>query len=95
MVEDQGTKQSQALKTLNLVSEEKVLIKSAIPKNKLNPEILNELKGTEKAREKIDRNRMLYKGYRKTYNFTRDKMTCALGDDIKNDDIAMDKANDE
>ena len=95
MVEDQGTKQSQALKTLNLVSEEKVLIKSAIPKNKLNPEILNELKGTEKAREKIDRNRMLYKGYRKTYNFTRDKTTCALGDDIKNDDIAMDKANDE
>ena len=95
MIEDQGTKQSQALKTLNLVSEEKVLIKSAIPKNKLNPEILNELKGTEKAREKTDRNKMLYKGYRKTYNFTRDKTICALGDDIKNDNIAMDKANDE
>ena len=95
MVEDQGTKQSQALKTLNLVSEEKVLIKSAIPKNKLNPEILNELKGTEKAREKIDRNKMLYKVYRKTYNFSRDKTTCALGDNIKNDDIVMDKANDE
>ena len=63
--EDQGTKQIQALKALNLADEEELSIKNVIPKNKLNPEFVNELKRIEKMEEQNDRNKMFYKGYRK------------------------------
>ena len=36
-------------------------------KKKLNPEFVNQLKRIEKMKEKIDTNKMFYKGYRKTY----------------------------
>lgn len=68
-------------KTLTLANEEELPTKYFIPKNKLNPEIVNELK----------RN----KGYRKIYDFTRDKMISACGDHTKNGGITMDKANNE
>ena len=35
------------------------------------------------------------KGYRKIYDFTRDKMISACGDHTKNGGITMDKANNE
>ena len=38
---------------------------------------------------------MFNKGHRKTYDFTKDVTVRAFGDDIKNDDITMHKANDE
>ena len=63
--------------------------------NKLNPEILNKLKRIEEVGEKIGRNKMLYKGYRKTFYFTGNKTMHAFGGDIKNHDIMMYKTNDE
>ena len=45
--------------------------------------------------EKIDTNKMFYKGYRNTYGFKKDKTIHAFGDDIKNGVITMDKENEE
>ena len=38
---------------------------------------------------------MFYKRYKKAYDFRKDKMIPAFGDDIKNGFITMDRANDE
>ena len=38
---------------------------------------------------------MFYEGYKKTYDFTRDRNILAFGDDVKNGDITIDTANDE
>ena len=35
----------------------------------VNPEIINEIKRIEEIGKKVDRNKMLYKGTNKTYNF--------------------------
>ena len=35
----------------------------------LNPEIINEIKRIEEIEKKVDRNRMVYKGTNKTYDF--------------------------
>ena len=60
-----------------------------------NLEIVNELERIGEMEEKIARNKMVYKGYKKTYDFTKDKTIHAFGDDIKKGVITMDKANDE
>ena len=44
---------------------------------------------------KIDRKKILYKWYRKTYYFTRDETIYAYWDYIKNGGITMDKPNNE
>ena len=49
----------------------------------------------EKMEGKIDRKKILYKGYRKIYYFTRDETIHAYWDYIKNGGITMDKPNNE
>ena len=49
----------------------------------------------EKMEGKIDRKKILYKGYRKIYYFTRDETIHAYWDYIKKGGITMDKPNNE
>ena len=54
---------------------------------------MNELKIIEKIEVITDRNKIIYKGYRKTDDFAKEKTIRASGVDIKNGDIMIDKAN--
>ena len=59
----------------------------------LNPEIINEIKRTEEIEKKVDRNRMVYKGTNKTYDFRNFKTIRAFGNEIRNNVIGLDTAN--
>ena len=59
----------------------------------LNPEIINEIKRIEEMEEKVDRNRMFYKGTNKTYDFRNFKTIHAFGNEIRNNIISLDTAN--
>ena len=59
----------------------------------LNPEIINELKRIEEMGKKVDRNRMVYKGTNKTYDFRNFKTIRAFGNEIRNNIISLDTAN--
>ena len=54
---------------------------------------MNALKIIEKIEVITDRNKIIYKGYRKTDDFAKEKTIRAFGVDIKNGDIMIDKAN--
>ena len=57
-IEDQGKKQVDALKSLKPSDKELTPIKDFIPKEKLNPEIINEIKRIEEDEKKVNRNKM-------------------------------------
>ena len=59
----------------------------------LNPEIINEIKRIEEMGKKVDRNRMVYKGTNKTYDFRNFKTIRAFGNEIRNSIISLDTAN--
>ena len=59
----------------------------------LNPEIINERKRIEEIEKKVDRNRMVYKGTNKTYDFRNFKTIRAFGNEIRNNVIGLDTAN--
>ena len=59
----------------------------------LNPEIINEIKRIEEIEKKVDRNRMVYKGTNKTYDFRNFKTIRAFGNEIRNNIISLDTAN--
>ena len=65
----------------------------------LNPEIINEVKRIEEMEKKVDRNRMVYKGTNKTYNFRNFKAVRAFEirnstcNEIRNNVISLDTAN--
>ena len=59
----------------------------------LNPEIINETKRIEEMGKKVDRNRMVYKGTNKTYDFRNFKTIRAFGNEIRNNVISLDTAN--
>ena len=59
----------------------------------LNPEIINEIKRIEEMGKKVDRNRMVYKGTNKTYDFRNFKTIRAFGNEIRNNIISLDTAN--
>ena len=60
---------------------------------KLNPEIINEIKRIEEIEKNVDRNRMVYKGTNKTYDFRNFKTIRAFGNEIRNNVISLDTAN--
>ena len=68
-IEDQGEKQVVALKSLKDSDKKLPPIKDFIPMENLNPEIINEIKKIEEIEKKVDRNKMVYKGTNKTYDF--------------------------
>ena len=59
----------------------------------LNPEIINEIKGIEEIEKQVDRNRMVYKGSNKTYDFRNFKTVCAFGNEIRNNVVDMKTAD--
>ena len=92
-IEDQGEKQVVALESLKDSDKELTPIKDFIPTENLNPEIINEIKRIEEIEKKVDRNRMVYKGTNKTYDFRNFKTIRAFGNEIRNNIISLDTAN--
>ena len=95
-IKDQGKKQVDALESLKTSDKELPSIKDFIPKEKLNPEIINEIKRIEEEEEKtVGKNKMVNKATKKTYDFRKFKTIRAFGGEIKNNVINEDMANDE
>ena len=70
-------------------------IKDFIPIENLNPEIINEIKRIEEEEKKVNRNIMVYKATNKTCDFRKFKTIRAFGNEIKNNVINDDMANNE
>ena len=89
-------KQVDALESLKTSDKELPSMKDFIPKEKLNPESINEIKRIEEEEEKkVDRNKMAYKATKKTYDFRKFKTIRAFGGEIRNNVINEDVTNDE
>ena len=89
----QGEKQVDALQSLKDSDKKLTQIKDFIPTENLNPEIINEIKRIEEIEKKIDRNKMVYKGTNKTYDFRNFKTIRAFGNEIRKNVISLDTAN--
>ena len=59
----------------------------------LNPEIINEIKRIEQVEKQVDRNKMVYKGTNKTYDFRNFKTIGTFGNESRNNVISLDTAN--
>ena len=59
----------------------------------LNPEIINEIKKIEEIEKKVDRNKVVYKGTNKAYDFRNFKTIRTFGNEIRNNVISLDTAN--
>ena len=92
-IKDQGEKQVVALESLKPPDKKLTSIKDFIPTENVNPEIINEIKRIEEIEKKVDRNRMVYKGTNKTYDFRNFKTIRAFGNEIRNNIISLDTAN--
>ena len=92
-IKDQGEKQVVALESLNVPDKKLSSIKHFIPIENLNPEIINETKRIEEIEKKVDRNKMVYKGTNKTYDFRNFKTIRTFGNEIRNNVISFDIAN--
>ena len=92
-IKDQGEKQVVALESLKTSDKKLPPIKDFIPIENLNPEIINEIKRIEEIEKKVDRNRMVYKGTNKTYDFRNFKTIRTFGNEIRNNVISLDTAN--
>ena len=92
-IKDQGEKQVVTLESLMEPDKKLTSIKDFIPTENLNPEIINEIKRIEKIEKNVDRNKMVYKGTNKTYDFRNFKRIRAFGNEIRNNIISLDTAN--
>ena len=92
-IEDQGEKQVVTLESLKNSDKKLTPIKDFISIENLNPEIINEIKRIEEIEKKVDRNKMVYKGTNKTYDFRNFKTIRAFGNEIRNNVISLDRAN--
>ena len=92
-IEDQEKKQVDALEPLKTSDKELPPIKDFIPKENLNPEIINEIKRIEEEEKKVNRNKKVYKATNKTYAFRKFKTIRAFGSEIRNNAIDKDMAN--
>ena len=92
-IEDQGKKQVVALESLKASDKKLPPIKDFIPMENLNPEIINEIKTIEEIENKVDRNKMVYKGTNKTYDFRNFKTIRTFVNEIRNNVISLDTAN--
>ena len=82
-----------ALESLKDSDKKLPAIKDFIPIENLNSEIINEIKRIEELEKKVDRNRMVYKGTNKTYDFRNFKTIRAFGNEIRNNIISLDTVN--
>ena len=92
-IEDKGEKQVVALESLKDPDKTLPPIKDFIPMENLNLEIINEIKKIEEIEKKVDRNKMVYKGTNKTYDFRNFKAIHTFGNEIRNNVISLDTAN--
>ena len=92
-IKDQGEKQVVALESLKDSDKKLTPIKDFTPTEDLNPEIINEIKRIEEIEKKVDRNKMVYKGTNKTYDFRNFKTIRTFGNEIRNNIISLDTAN--
>ena len=92
-IDDQGKKQVVALESLKVPDKKLTSVKDFIPTENLNPEIINEIKRIEEIEKNVDRNKMVYKGTNKTYDFRNFKTIRAFGNEIRNNVIGLDTAN--
>ena len=92
-IKDQGEKQVLALESLKVPDKKLPPIKDFIPMENLNLKIINEIKKIEEIEKKVDRNKMVYKGTNKTYDFKNFKTIRTFGNEIRNNVISLDMAN--
>ena len=92
-IKGQGEKQVVALESLKAPDKKLPPIKDFIPIKNLNPEIINEIDKIEEIEKKVDRNKMVYKGTNKTYDFRNFKAIRTFGNEIRNNVISLDTAN--
>ena len=92
-IKDQGEKQVVTLESLKASDKKLPAIKDFIPTENLNPEIINEIKKIEEIEKKVDRNKMVYKGTNKTYDFRNFQTIRTFGNEIRNNVISLDTAN--
>ena len=64
-------KQVEGLKSLQFSEKQLLSVRDFISKNRLNPGIVDKLKIIGEEENKAGRKKMLYKGYDKTYGFTK------------------------
>ena len=94
-IEDQGEKQVDALTALKTSNKKLPSIKDFISIENLNPEIVSEIKKIEEEEKKVDRNKMVYEATKKIYDFRKFKTIRAFGNEIKNNVVNDDMANNE
>ena len=94
-IEDQGRKEVHALKSLESSDKQLPSIREFIPKERLNPEIIDEIERTEEEERKIDGSKMVYKGHSKAYDFRKIKTIRVFGNEIRKNFIKMSMENDE
>ena len=94
-IEDQGEKQVVALESFKGSDKKLPSIKDFIPTENLSPEIIYEIKRIKELETKVDRNKMVYEGTNITYDFRKFKTIHAFGNEIKNNVIDMNTANEE
>ena len=69
------------------------MIKDFISKERLNPEIVDEIEKIEEGERKADRSKMVYEGSNETYDFRKIKTIRDFSNEIRNDIINMSMAN--
>ena len=92
-IQDQGVRQVVALESLKSSDKKLTPIQEFVPMENLNPESINEIKRIDEVEKQVDRNRMVYKGSNKTYDFRNFKTIRAFGNEIRNNVISLDTAN--
>ena len=94
-IEDQGEKQVNALKPLESSDKQLPSIKYFISKERLNPEIVDEMEKIEEEERKVDRSNVVYKRSDETYDFRKFRTISVFGNEIRNNIINISIANDE
>ena len=81
-IEDQGEKQIKALKSLKSSDKQLPSIKDFISKERLNPEIVDEIERIEEEERKAERSKIVYKEYNEICGFRKFKMIRVFGNEI-------------
>ena len=92
-IKDQVEKQVVALESLKASDKKLPPIKDLTSIKNLNPEIIKEIEKIEEIEKKVDRNKMVYKGTNKTYDFRNFKTIHTFGNEIRNNVISLNTAN--
>ena len=95
IIEDQGKKQVDVLESLNPSDKQLPSIRDFISKERLNSEIVNEIERIEEEERKVDISKMIYKASNATYDVRKFKTIRVFGNEIRNNNIDMNVANDE